>query len=264
MIGFPDNVDLKVVVLTLPHSEDRQGRIRNALEEAGIDFEFVWGVDGRKERDPVFDLYDQSKRLRVRGNPLSAGQLGCFAGHRNIWARCVNENKRYVVFEDDIVFVQETFKAFLKTLEIMPRHFGCLRLFKNKTRNHQEYEVARVGDFSILRYTKGPMSSMGYYLTPDAARKFLDCVSPIFLPVDIYMDRYWVNDVPCLGISPAFVSHDYKFESIIGYEPKTGRRPLLNRLRRELFTLTERIRRFIYNLRLEKKYRGKRLLADER
>lgn len=70
------------------------------------------------------------------------------------------------------------------------------------------------------------------------------------------MDRYWVNNVVCLGVQPAFISHDYGFESIIGYEKKTERRPMLMRLNRELFTLSERVRRFFYNLGLNQKFRG--------
>ncbi|WP_138441885.1 glycosyltransferase family 25 protein [Marinobacter alexandrii] len=256
MATFPDASEAKVVVLTLRQATDRQARIKKLLDDAGIEFEFAWGVDGRKEQDPLLNMYDRRKRVRLKGSPLSQGQLGCFAGHANIWRSCAKEDRKYVILEDDVVFNPASLLSFLQIVPSLPPHFECLRLFKNKTRNHKEYEVAEAGPFKILRYTKGPMSSMGYYLTPEAARKFLASVKPVFLPVDIYMDRYWVNDVVCLGLSPDFVSHDYHFESMIGYEPKSGRRPLYIRLNRELFTLSERLRRFFYNLGLSRQFRS--------
>ncbi len=259
MTELSDSTEVKVVVLTLPNASDRQARIKKLLDDAGIEFEFSWGVDGRKEHDPCMDMYDEPKRLRTKGSPMSPGQLGCYAGHYNIWRSCAEENRKYIVLEDDVVFDQAGLASFLKAVPKLPARFECLRLFKNKTRNHKEYEIAETGGFKVLRYTKGPMSSMGYFLTPGAARKFLDSADPIFLPVDIYMDRYWVNNVVCLGVSPAFISHDYHFDSMIGYEPKSGRRPLFIRLSREFFTLTERLRRFLFNLSLSRPFRSKKV-----
>ena len=242
--------DVEVLVLTLPQSADRQARIGAALNNAGIDFEFFWGVDGRTDSDPVFELYDEPKRVRLKGQPMSPGQLGCFASHYNIWRRCIKESVNYVVLEDDVVFDAPLLKQFLQDAPNFPKDLECLRLFENKTRNHKVTNIGSAGRFDILRFTKGPMSTMGYYLTPAAAKKFLATSAPIFLSVDIHMDRYWLNDVVCLGVSPAIVTHDYGFESVIGYESKVAKRRLHVRLIRELFTLTERMRRFYYNRRV--------------
>ncbi|WP_292272534.1 glycosyltransferase family 25 protein [Marinobacter sp.] len=258
MANLPKTPDVGVLVLTLQGSVDRQARIKQALDQSGIEFEFFWGVDGRKDQHSLLDVYDDSKRMRTKGQPMTPGQLGCFASHFEIWAHCDRENKNFVVLEDDVVFDEDDFKSFLDSISQLPAHFECLRLFENKTRNHKRYELVEFGCFRVLRYTKGPMSTMGYYLTPRAARKFLASTDPVFLPVDIHMDRYWVNGVACLGIKPAFVSHDYGFASLIGYEKKGGRRPMSMRLNREFFTLSERVRRFFYNLGLNKTFRGKR------
>lgn len=258
MTDFPNTSDINVLVLTLRGSVDRQTRIKQALDQAGIDFEFYWGVDGRKDKHPLLDLYDEPRRMRVKGQPMTLGQLGCFASHFSIWTRCDRENNNCIVLEDDVVFDEAVLKSFIASIHQLPAHFECLRLFENKTRNHKRYELAEFGRFRVLRYTKGPMSTMGYFLTPRAARKFLASTNPVFLPVDIHMDRYWVNDVVCLGVQPAFVSHDYGFESLIGYDKKDERRPMSVRLNRELFTLGERLRRFFYNLVLNKMFRGKR------
>jgi len=258
MDNFSNKSDVNVFVLTLKGSVDRQLRIKQALDKADIDFEFFWGVDGRKGPHPLLALYDEPRRMRTKGQPMTPGQLGCFASHFNIWTRCDREDKNCIVLEDDVVFDAVMLKSFIEEIHQLPAHFECLRLFDNKTRNHKSYVLAEFEQVRVLRYTKGPMSTMGYFLTPRAARKFLASSSPVFLPVDIYMDRYWVNGVVCLGIQPAFVFHDYGFESLIGYNKKNGRRSLFTRLNRELFTLSERLRRFFYNLRLNKRFLGNR------
>lgn len=257
MAELSGNVEVKVVVLTLRQASDRQARIKKLLDDAGIEFEFFWGVDGRKDRDPCFTMYDEEKRLRTKGNPMTPGQLGCFASHYHIWQSCLRDDRSYLVLEDDAVFEQEKMLTFLKCIPELPVRVECLRLFENKTRNHKEFLVGHAGIFKILRYTKGPMSTMGYFLTPRAAQKFLASANPIFLSVDIYMDRYWVNSVECLGLAPAIVSHDYAFDSMIGYEKKSRNRSIYIRLLREAFTLTERLRRFFFNIRLSPRRRSR-------
>lgn len=260
---FMNTSDLKIVVLTLHKSKDRQARIKCLLDDATIPFEFFWGVDGREDFDPSLKMYDEQKRLKAKGQAMSPGQLGCFASHYNIWMSCVRENRNYVVIEDDVLLDKQRFSAFLQSLKSLPERIECLRLFENKTRNHKRYFIAKFGDFEILRYTKGPMSTMGYFLTPAAAKKFISSADPIFLPVDIYMDRYWVNGVVCLGVEPPFITHDSKFESIIGYKARSERRSLLIRFHRELFTLTERLRRYIFNARLSQFEKGKALESND-
>lgn len=254
--------DVKVVVLTLRKSKDRQARIKSLLDDARVPFEFFWGIDGREDSDPSLSMYDKKKRLSAKGQEMSPGQLGCFASHYNIWMSCVRENRSFIVIEDDVLLDKQKFLAFIQSLKSLPEGIECLRLFENKTRNHKRYHIAKFDDFGILRYTKGPMSTMGYFLTPAAAKKFISSADPIFLPVDIYMDRYWVNGVLCLGVEPPFITHDSQFESIIGYKVRSERRSLLIRFHRELFTLTERVRRYIFNARLSQFEKGEALESN--
>lgn len=240
---------MPVIVVTLPQEKARQARISALLGQAGIPFEFYIGVDGRTDTNPIDEIYDRKLRLRRKGTPLSPGQLGCYASHFNIWRQCLETRQPCVVLEDDVTVNTALFKDFLSTVAELPPEAGCIRLFESKNKDAKRRVYSRHHNFELLRYIEGPKSTMGYYLTPEAARKFLDCAAPVFLNVDIYMDRYWVNDVLCSGLNPGFVFHDDQFDSIIGYEKRTRRRPLMVTIMRELFTLTERVRRYVYNRR---------------
>lgn len=239
----------KVIVLSLKRARDRQTQIEELLRKANIPFEFFWGTEGNASDNPVMQFYDERLRVRTKGEPLSPGQLGCFGSHYRIWQKCVNDQQPLIVLEDDAKFDSGLLNEFIANAHYFPDEAGCIRLFTNNTRNHKEFQIGQVGSFQLLRYTKGPMSTMGYYLTPKGASMFLKSANPVFLSVDIYMDRYWVNNVLCCGVSPSIVSHDYGFESMIGYDKKGKVRGMGERIRRETFTLTERLRRFTFNLR---------------
>lgn len=240
------NPGCNVVVLTLPRAAERQTRISQLLADAKIPFEFFDGVDGLSS-NPIRDHYSPMLRSLTKGSPLSPGQLGCFASHYQIWKKSVSENKALIVLEDDVTFSAHLLHNFLQSIEQPPEGPLCIRLFENRTKNHRSIVCGTLGSFTLFRYTKGPMSAMGYYINPEAASLFIKHSFPVFLPVDIYMDRYWKHRVPCLGTSPGIVEHDYAFESTIGYPGSKTRRTLLQKMLRETFALSERLRRFAYN-----------------
>jgi glycosyl transferase family 25 len=76
---------MQIYVVTLDHATKRQLNIKRQFGAAGLAFTFFYGVDGNKGHHPLFDLYNESKRLGVKGEPLSLGQLGCFASHYQLW-----------------------------------------------------------------------------------------------------------------------------------------------------------------------------------
>lgn len=247
--GTGPKARVKVLVLTLERARARQQRIAKLLNDADIPFEFFYGVDGRRDPNPIMPFYDRQLRIAHKGKELSAGQLGCFGSHYLIWRRCVADNTPFIILEDDVSFEPHLLRQFIALCDAFPDEAGCIRLFENKTRNHKAYSLARVGPFQLIRYTKGPMSAMGYFLRPQAAQRFIDQVNPVFLPVDIYMDRYWVNKVLCCGITPPIVLHENHFESMIGYDREKRKRSLIENFRREKFMLMERWKRFVFNRR---------------
>ena len=94
------------------------------------------------------------------------------------------------------------------------------------------------------------MSTTGYYLTPEGAKKLIQHSSRWYMAVDIYMDRFWVNQVECYGTIPACLTNDPKFDSEIGYGKKASR-SFYTRCKREWFNLTELIKRETHNLRFK-------------
>lgn len=237
----------EIVVLTLKGSADRQASISQQLNGLGLRFSFFYGVDGRTQVSEVDALYSDRLRRFFRGSSLSRGQLGCFGSHYRIWVKCLNEGRPLIVLEDDVELVEDRFLRFYDLSSSIPSEFQCLRLFEKKVRKNKSVLSGAIGGFQVYKYTKGMMSTGGYYLTPDGAEALIRHVRPIFYPVDIYMERFWVHRVENYGVVPPCVELSEKFESTIGYSKRTKKRGNVVRLRREVFNAVEKSRRFFHN-----------------
>ncbi|MBW4934799.1 glycosyltransferase family 25 protein [Marinobacter sp. F4206] len=242
-------------MINIDDAKDRWEHISRQLSEMGLVAERFAAINGRKQNHPLFERYDDSLRKKRKGDSLSLGQLGCFASHFLVWKRCMELDEPVIVLEDDVTVVVERLDEFLEVAGKLDDRIECVRLFNNKTKHHKVIPYAVFGDLAIVKYTKGPMSAMGYYLTPKGAHKLISNADKWFLAVDMYMDRFWVNDVECFGTVPACVKHDYIFDSMIGYEAKPTR-SFSTRARRELFSFTENTRRFLHNLKFRTHHSG--------
>lgn len=242
---------MKVFVISLPKAKERQKQISKKLSEAGIDFEFFMGVDGREAPDSLFELYNESRRLKIKGEPMLSGQLGCFASHYKLWLRCLKANESFIVLEDDAHVQAELFLEFVSLAKGLDEQYECIRLFRNKSRIRNAVPVQRLGGFEILKYFKGHMSTTGYYITPNGAKKFIEGASEWVLPVDIYMDQFWGNKVECYGVEPPCLTNDETLDSLIDYIPKKDkkRKNIIVKANREVYSLRNNVRRFLWNLR---------------
>lgn len=242
----------KIYVISLRDAIERRQRISSQFDESGLQPEFVDAVDGRNGREhPLFIRYNEKKRVRWKGVPLSGGQLGCFASHYLMWQTVATGNEPVVILEDDARIDMARFQEFLRNIQQAKGSYECVRLFRNKSRRQTAYVVENLGDANICKFTKGHMSTTGYYLTPVGAKKLIQHAREWLLPVDMYMDQFWRNGVECYGLLPPCLTNDTELESMIGYAPKESKaaRTYLQRLRREMFAMMNNLLKSIHNLR---------------
>ena len=240
---------MKIFVISLECENDRRENIRQQFLEMDIDYELVDAVNGKKSNHPLFERYNASRRIRIKGEPLTGGQLGCFASHFLVWQKCIEINEPVIIIEDDAIFNQNLFKEFLSNMDkLISSDIKCLRLFRNKSKHHSSFSVCSFENIEVRKYTKGHMSTTGYYLTPEGAGKFVDGAMEWVLPVDMYMDMFWRNKVECYGIEPPCVTNDHKFKSTIDYVPKSNnRRSWSTRFKREAYAARENFIKILYN-----------------
>ncbi|WP_164735582.1 glycosyltransferase family 25 protein [Marinobacter sp. NP-4(2019)] len=240
---------IPILVINIDSAKERWSNISSQLHAYGKNVSRLEAVDGKHYDHPLFINYDHDLRKKCKGEGLSRGQLGCFASHYLAWKKCVELKSSVVILEDDVTIVEPHFSEFLQRAPLLDSRYECIRLFANNSKSHREIPLEDCGSFRIVKYTKGPMSAMGYYLTPAGASKFIKNSKPWFLPVDIYMDRFWKNGVECFGLNEPVVKHEYIFESMIGYAADRPKRSIGLTIKREWFAACEVSKRFLHNTR---------------
>jgi glycosyl transferase, family 25 len=239
---------VEIYVINMESSLSRRDSISKQFKELDLPFHFFKAVNGNSDCHSLFDKYNSKKRLLLRGKPLVNGQLGCFASHYLLWEKCVDEGRPMIILEDDACIEQELFLSFYNAAISINDKYECIRLFKNKSKNNRySIESNLTHDMSVAKFTKGHMSTTGYYITPSAAKQFLREAHQWVFPVDIYMDRFWSNKVECYGLVPPCVGNDEVFDSDINYAKNTKRYSFKVKITRELFAFSESIRRAIWN-----------------
>ena len=240
----------EIFIINLESSTDRREHISRQLDKLGVNYHIFSAVNGHAGPHPLFEMYDDELSHLYRGKSLSNGQLGCYASHYLLWQKCVEIGKPVIIIEDDALIYPEHFIDFIDHIPQLDKHFECVRLFDNKRKSFSYKPVKTLEKIALCKFSKGHMSATGYYLTPAGAAKLLEHSSRWYMAVDIYMDRFWINQVECYGTVPSCLTNDPIFDSDIGYGPKKTRK-IWTSCKREWFNLTELAKRELHNLRFK-------------
>jgi len=239
---------IDIFVVNLEQSVKRKKYISERLDSMPVKYQIFPAINGRESTLSILDMYDDTLSQAYRCKSLNKGQLGCYASHYLLWERCVELNKPIIVIEDDIAIDHSVFTKFYNLASSLDSKYEFIRLSEHRRRKVKFKTIEQMSDLSIHRANKGHMSTMGYFLTPDGAKKFLQHSKKWYMAVDIYMDRFWVHGVEPFGIDPFCVAEEPNFESEIGYV-KDSKRTFISRCRRECFNLSESIKRAVYNIK---------------
>ena len=229
---------LQIYIINLEKSTDRKAYIQA--------IHFFKAINGKENPNhPLFQRYNEKKRLNVKGYPLTLNQLGCYASHYSMWEKCVELDSPIIVLEDDAKF-KDNFLDVLDFINSEKNTFEFFWLQPDRLKNKRKL-VADFGHFSVYQFSKGFIGATGYYLTPKAAKKFLAQSQEWYLTVDVTMDRFFENKVPPYAIVPFCLEADYEIESTI-FEKQKKIKTLKTVIARELFNISTSIKRNIYNL----------------
>lgn len=235
--------EVPLYVVNLAGSTERRQSMRRQADALGLSLEFFEAVNGRQPH-PLFAHVNADKRLARKGRPFRPGEIGCWASHYLLWQQCVDGARPMIVLEDDIA-IEPDFPRLLRALPQLPAEIGYFRLHASDDASR---EWLRFGDQVLHRYWHSPMRTLGYYLAPSAAERFLRHAQEWTLPVDDYMDLAWLHGVECLGLKPGVV-RDAVFASTIRGDgvpkDKTGFKWVATR---EAYRLWLDARRFLHDL----------------
>jgi glycosyl transferase family 25 len=135
--------------------------------------------------------------------PLSNGEIGCTASHLILARIIANSGEPALILEDDVQLFGGFGRALEEILANAPAGWDMIRLSASMKR--AEWPVAAAGaDRSFTRYSKIPMGTHGYLLSPAGARKLLTarvCTEAI----DVEISRPWILGLDVYGVSPGIL-----------------------------------------------------------
>jgi glycosyl transferase family 25 len=198
---------VRILIINLDRSTERWAAISQQFEAwnyPGVSVERFPAIDGNDDGQiaPYLSLVSQRRAKLVKARSLTPTQIGCYASHYKAWQQCLESREELIIVEDDASIDICQLERFVAMSADLPSWLNCVRLSSNHTKKAKARPVFENEYFSVLRFSKAHMTTVGYYLTPEGARKLLLKSCPWFLPVDLYMGEGWLHRVPCFGVEP--------------------------------------------------------------
>jgi glycosyl transferase, family 25 len=117
-----------VFILNLKHRSDRREKFQRLNPQHSIGYEFVDAVDGRHIQ--MDNLIKQNLAIEDLKH-YTAGALGCAMSHRELWQRCIAENRSIIIGEDDAILRGDFRTMFARILEQLPTDWDFVLLGYN-------------------------------------------------------------------------------------------------------------------------------------
>ena len=235
---------LPIHVISLRDADERRANVRREFARRHVEFRFFDALDGASGAE-LFERIDAEAFVLHTGRQLSQGEIGCYASHKALWQRCVEQDRPLMIMEDDCRLSDDFREAVDAAGDLVPE-LGLVRL--QDERRGASRPVMEYRGFRLERYTKTPHCTMCYALSPATARRLLEVNRDFRAPVDVVMKQVWRIDNPMYCLKPYTVSdNDTSGASMIGTRTKCAKSPAV-KVRRFLMKTGWQWRRIGFNL----------------
>ncbi|XP_064458740.1 procollagen galactosyltransferase 1-like isoform X2 [Ornithodoros turicata] len=193
-LGLPQKDKMgfdQVYMINLERRPERRVRMEYCFDELGISFKATAAVDGRNLNESYLEEHGirmlPEYRDPYHGRPITAGEIGCFMSHYNIWKDIIeNQHRLAIVFEDDIRF-EPYFRTKVENVMADARTFDWDLIYFGRKRLSKDGEPYVRGSH-LLVHVDYSYWTLCYVITLDGARKLVDA-APLskMVPVDEYL-----------------------------------------------------------------------------
>lgn len=223
---------MKIIVISLPDSQDRRKNVSEKFDNRQIAFEFMDAVDGRTGNHPYLKNYDEKAFLINRRRKAAPGELGCYVSHLLAWERCIAIGAPIVVLEDDFELTDD----FVEGLDFLENFLNDVAFVRLEPLESRFFVTSHRGEkFSLVKQIKIGMCATGYVITPHGAKALLENGKKIRFPVDLYLKFVFIHKQIIHALIPNIV-HPTQFDSIIGLGIRSHReKGIILRIKRFIF-----------------------------
>ncbi|MBT0832153.1 glycosyltransferase family 25 protein [Campylobacter lari] len=196
---------VKVFIINLERSKDRKNFMQEQIQKLftynpnlknQLEFEFFKAIDGSKNEHLQFKSHFPWWCQFALGRELSDSEKSCFASHYSLWEKCQELNNPIIILEDDVIFSNEFLNNPNVIEKLLNSNYEYIRfyyLFDKK--------IHHLNNNFYISY-KNTGGTQGYFIHPNAAKKFIEKAKYWFKPVDDYMDMYYYNKMQNIIYKP--------------------------------------------------------------
>jgi len=229
---------MRVYVINLARSPERRAHMVRELRKAGIEYEFVEGVEGRD-----LDLSDTSlvDPAWLGEGPFWSGVVGCYLSHLKVHKKMLEADiQRALVLEDDVLLpddmgalieVASTHMSGAEAVLLHHHRFGSAErgaAYRFLRRGSVQLPGSRVLAFPT---DVGDLGATGAYLiTRDACQRMAKMMLPVRARVDdwaFFCNEGALDNVRCVVPTPVQINSRFR-TTIEHYGPSTLQTRLRN------------------------------------
>ncbi len=190
-----------VLVINLDRSPRRLAGITAQLDALGLPFHRIAAADGLAlSANEHQRHYCTVLNRRLYHKSLSAGEIGCYISHLRAWQWLLDSGfERAVILEDDAV-LGENFRTMLDLLPYVPPPWDVVKL--GSVSRKPVLDSTPLGEFSLRRYRKTPISAFAQVVSRQGAEKLLHTRVPFARPVDVDLQHVWETGLAVCGLEP--------------------------------------------------------------
>ena len=224
-----------IYIINLPERQDRRSRAAKQLAQQGLEHHFFEAIKGSQGLEH-FESINRLICFMSLGRQPSAGELGCYASHLELWKKCAELNQPIVVMEDDFL-ADNSFLGALEAVRDKIDTFGFIRLDNLKQGRFKESDTVTIAAenlFKIDYMCRVPLNATAYALNPTAARRLISASRKFTCPTDNFFQRTWAHKQPMFVIRPEPIQLDQLAEDSSIVESDRNKKSIGHRLARLL------------------------------
>lgn len=211
---MPHHADILVLLINLDSSPERLAQAGTALRGAGLAFERVAAVDGRRFSEAQRSQYGADWRGRYF-QPLQPGEIGCYLSHIQALQRFLDTDHTHALIVEDDARVDPGVRACIDALVAMGGELPAAVSLFGSRRTGRELRVLSSGH-RLMRSTSTPWGTMAILWTRAGASAMLKAAGSLHRPIDIDRKHWWERCCAPVWVSPAPF-----FEPPVGEAPTT-------------------------------------------
>ena len=213
-----------IYIITFAGESMRKTYMAQQMQQLGLDYTFVDAVDGQALTDEKISLeYDAMLARQSEYGELNRGEIGCALSHKKIWQYLAQSpHTGCVILEDDALLASTT-PAILSALQkiVKPGDFVCLS--QSNINAFAWLQKKIVEDYRLVYINQAFIGAVGYYISKEAAQRFLKCIPKIYFPIDFWYQTPGFKGVTAIkAVVPPLIKA-MPFDSTIGARGKNNK-----------------------------------------